>query len=344
MPPDRATKPKGHRHSPIPKKPIRKIKLLHPLDPQPSSIPCNAPPKEGTRLRYIMDYVLVPTSASVGSGLVYRQPPPDIPASPGGGWSSSDEDEDPTWVPDSPSPPKISEPDRTIPPCSLDATLHSRVSSRVSKLAHSLILMIYDAQILQLFPTWQGFLADIGHRIVAFCNSPADPIFALAIQGRGCGYYGSEGALVIGASILELAYGMDEELPHAIRITVEKALRADTTNHFDGYEPNFSLPLFMSYILIPFVATMLIQEDMKTSITVADAYRREGNTRMETVAAGLEWNELPPEDTVTDICDIEAASYTMVEETNGEALLSYPECESETAASHSTVPYLSRCF
>ncbi|KAJ7899167.1 hypothetical protein B0H14DRAFT_3543495 [Mycena olivaceomarginata] len=104
-------------------------------------------------------------------------------------------------------------------------------------------------------------------------QSKAD--FTSAIQGRHCGYYGPNGASVIESEILAMLVPK-EELSRTVYHTVQQTLRSDPRNRFDGYDAVFDFREFVTFVLTPSVATMLIQEDtgMVYSISVANAIRR----------------------------------------------------------------------
>jgi hypothetical protein len=72
----------------------------------------------------------------------------------------------------------------------------------------------------------------------------------------------------------------EEQLSRAVRHTVQKTFDAKTWNPFDGYDAVFGLRQFVAIVLIPFVATILIQEDtgMKYSINEANVIRRATST------------------------------------------------------------------
>jgi hypothetical protein len=67
-----------------------------------------------------------------------------------------------------------------------------------------------------------------------------------------------------------------EELSRTVYHTVQQTLRSDPRNRFDGYDAVFDFREFVTFVLTPSVATMLIQEDtgMVYSISVANAIRR----------------------------------------------------------------------
>ncbi|KAJ7908538.1 hypothetical protein B0H13DRAFT_658080 [Mycena leptocephala] len=67
-----------------------------------------------------------------------------------------------------------------------------------------------------------------------------------------------------------------EELSRTVYHTVQQTLRSDPRNRFDGYDAVLDFREFVTFILTPSVATMLIQEDtgMVYSISVVNAIRR----------------------------------------------------------------------
>jgi hypothetical protein len=87
--------------------------------------------------------------------------------------------------------------------------------------------------------------------------------------------YGPNGASVIESEILAMLVPK-EELSRTVYHTVQQTLRSDPRNRFDGYDAVFDFREFVTFVLTPSVATMLIQEDtgMVYSISVANAIRR----------------------------------------------------------------------
>ncbi|KAJ7713178.1 hypothetical protein B0H14DRAFT_3902038 [Mycena olivaceomarginata] len=147
---------------------------------------------------------------------------------------------------------------------------------RVKGLAQYLNFMVNDAEVLALSPVWTSFLADIDYKIVQFCKSPSKAKFISAIRGKRCGYYGKNGASAIETEILAMLVVKEEQLSRTVCHTVEETLRAHTWNQFDGYDAGFDFRQFVTFVLTPFVATMLIQEDMGMvySMNEANAIRR----------------------------------------------------------------------
>lgn len=68
----------------------------------------------------------------------------------------------------------------------------------------------------------------------------------------------------------------EEWLSRTVCNTVQETLRADIENEFDGYDAVFCFRQFVTFVLTPFVATMLIQEDtgMVNSMKEATAIPR----------------------------------------------------------------------
>ncbi|KAJ7818119.1 hypothetical protein B0H14DRAFT_2840617 [Mycena olivaceomarginata] len=157
-----------------------------------------------------------------------------------------------------------------------DVLDHSNLPGRVKGLAQYLNFMVNDAEVLALSPVWTSFLADIDYKIVQFCKSPSKAKFTSAIRGKRCGYYGQNGASAIETEILAMLVVKEEQLLRTVCHTVEETLRAHTWNQFDGYDAAPDPRQFVTLALTPFVATMLIQEDMGMvySMNEANAIRR----------------------------------------------------------------------
>ncbi|KAJ7148586.1 hypothetical protein C8R46DRAFT_1127649 [Mycena filopes] len=111
---------------------------------------------------------------------------------------------------------------------------------------------------------WQTFLIHIDHKIFKFARSNAKDGFTYAQLGSRCGYYGPKGAIII-ESALTLMFDRIFDLTSQSLYNTLNQLILQNEKAFDKYDDTsnlIELPNFISFILVPFTASLLIAEDL----------------------------------------------------------------------------------
>ncbi|KAJ7602332.1 hypothetical protein FB45DRAFT_1107473 [Roridomyces roridus] len=142
------------------------------------------------------------------------------------------------------------------------------VPRRVLDLSGQLLQMIQDIDTLENSPIWLAFINNIGGQIFAFSDSSKQIHYPSALAGRRCGYYGAKGEFLIQSTVMRILAGNEEDLSNMLCDTVDEIVKNDLTS-FDDYDPTsnlISLKDFVSFLLVPFAATLLIAEDQGASM------------------------------------------------------------------------------
>ncbi|KAJ7696338.1 hypothetical protein B0H16DRAFT_1903823 [Mycena metata] len=140
---------------------------------------------------------------------------------------------------------------------------YSALVPRILELKEPLLDMFQSTETLEESLIFQKFLTDINHRLFAFSNSESKRNFKQAILGRRCGYYGPRGEFIINSTIYRMLSTEDEQLEIQLCTTLSEIIEKDC-NQFDEYDPTsnlLSIKDFVSFILTPYVASLLISED-----------------------------------------------------------------------------------
>ncbi|KAJ7152445.1 hypothetical protein C8R46DRAFT_1357483 [Mycena filopes] len=135
---------------------------------------------------------------------------------------------------------------------------------RVAALGDNILELIEDADALADSLIWQTFLIHIDHKIFKFARSNAKDGFTYAQLGSRCGYYGPKGAIII-ESALTLMFDRTFDLTSQSLYNTLNQLILQNEKAFDKYDDTsnlIELPDFISFILVPFTASLLIAEDL----------------------------------------------------------------------------------
>ncbi|KAJ6595010.1 hypothetical protein DFH09DRAFT_1412818 [Mycena vulgaris] len=161
-------------------------------------------------------------------------------------------------------------------PTTIDyAALHGRILA----LDTQILRMIEDPIVLDNSPIWEFFLQNIGCNIFAFSKSKSKLLFADALDGRRCGYYGPKGELLINSTIIRMLALKEDDLGDKLYETLVTIVK-ENPDVFDKYDEDsalISIKDFVSFILTPFAVTLLISEDKGLSYEDATSERNASN-------------------------------------------------------------------
>ncbi|KAJ7803902.1 hypothetical protein B0H14DRAFT_3883814 [Mycena olivaceomarginata] len=142
---------------------------------------------------------------------------------------------------------------------------------RIASLRPDILGLLTNSNILANSPVWKSFLELIEYRIFAFSSSPS--LFQTAFLG--CGYFGPKGQSVIESSLETLISKATSAAPNKRLFSTQSAL-IDTPKPWDQgpdiLPDNVAIlapPEFVKFILVPFVATSLIAEDLDCTFAQA---------------------------------------------------------------------------
>ncbi|KAJ6529437.1 hypothetical protein DFH09DRAFT_1412174 [Mycena vulgaris] len=161
-------------------------------------------------------------------------------------------------------------------PTTIDYTaLHARILA----LDTQILQMIEDPIVLDNSAIWESFLQNIGCNIFAFSKSKSKLLFADALDGRRCGYYGPKGELLINSTIIRMLALKEDDPGDKLYETLVTIVK-ENPDVFDKYDEDSALICikdFVSFILTPFVVTLLISEDKGLSYEDATSERNASN-------------------------------------------------------------------
>ncbi|KAF8127808.1 hypothetical protein K438DRAFT_1888848 [Mycena galopus ATCC 62051] len=135
-----------------------------------------------------------------------------------------------------------------------------------------LLDLITKPEKLKTCPTFRDFLLSINFRLLPFIKSSTHREFLDAIKHKTCGYYGPQGQMIMFSCLLcFVAENEDEhDLENALFSTMFTIIGDDEDDQFDDlhtlYEDSCCLCMkdFVDFVLVPFVATFLISQDLPT--------------------------------------------------------------------------------
>ncbi|KAJ7930299.1 hypothetical protein B0H13DRAFT_1858928 [Mycena leptocephala] len=157
---------------------------------------------------------------------------------------------------------------------------YATLPERILKLRKQVLEIIQDETVLRELPVWQDFLRNIDHKIFQFSDSRSKLAFTYALYGRRCGCYGPRGEFLINSAIIRLLSGDDvDSLSTTLFDTLHAIVLADATL-LDPYNETsnlIELRDFISFILTPSVAALLIAEDMDIPMDKAHDVRDDSN-------------------------------------------------------------------
>ncbi|KAJ7688113.1 hypothetical protein B0H17DRAFT_1135768 [Mycena rosella] len=150
------------------------------------------------------------------------------------------------------------------------------ISDRVFALRDHIIDLASDSDELAVCPVWLTFLGNIKYKMYAFAKAPVDSFSAAAERSKRCGYFGPEGQGLI-ASVVDNITG---ESLHRDQIFQTVASLIDTPDHWDKpgkHAELISASSFIDHILVPYVATCLIADDLEISFEMALVVKSESS-------------------------------------------------------------------
>ncbi|KAJ7154490.1 hypothetical protein C8R46DRAFT_1196825 [Mycena filopes] len=143
---------------------------------------------------------------------------------------------------------------------------------RIAALQDEILEMIEDADVLENSLIWQTFVIDIDHKVFKFARSQSKDVeFHYAQLGSRPGYYGPKGAIIIESTLTLMFDCIFDTTCQSLYNTLNHIITQDD-KAFDKYDVTsnlIELPDFISFILVPFTATLLIAEDR--SVDILDA-------------------------------------------------------------------------
>ncbi|KAJ6585559.1 hypothetical protein B0H19DRAFT_1059771 [Mycena capillaripes] len=151
----------------------------------------------------------------------------------------------------------------------------TNVRNRILGFCDRLLLMVQNPSILKESSVWNNFLTCINYRLSQFARSSSAQkmkSYRTLYAGR-CGYYGPRGEFIINSTLTRLL-AMDSYKTDLLETVHELVVDDIDLFDFDGdYDETANLiPLddFISFVLAPFVAALLISDDRK--ITLEEAH------------------------------------------------------------------------
>ncbi|KAJ7787072.1 hypothetical protein B0H14DRAFT_2955588, partial [Mycena olivaceomarginata] len=133
---------------------------------------------------------------------------------------------------------------------------------RVLELQDQLLDLICDDRALDECPIWRNFLEQISYKVHAFSLAEIESFAPAADRAARCGYYGPTGKAIISSTL----YDYVNKATSWIQIHNTIVTLTDTPQQWDRPGRNGTLlseAQFIDYILVPFVTTNLIAEDLR---------------------------------------------------------------------------------
>ncbi|KAJ7841471.1 hypothetical protein B0H14DRAFT_2782691 [Mycena olivaceomarginata] len=133
---------------------------------------------------------------------------------------------------------------------------------RVLELQDQLLDLICDDRALDECPIWRNFLEQISYKVHAFSLAEIGSFAPAADRAARCGYYGPTGKAIISSTL----YDYVNKATSWIQIHNTIVTLTDTPQQWDRPGRNGTLlseAQFIDYILVPFVTTTLIAEDLR---------------------------------------------------------------------------------
>ncbi|KAF8134807.1 hypothetical protein K438DRAFT_1883060 [Mycena galopus ATCC 62051] len=135
-----------------------------------------------------------------------------------------------------------------------------------------LLDLITKPEKLKTCPTFRDFLLSINFCLFPFIKSNTHHEFLNAIKHKTCGYYGLQGQMIMFSCLLRFVAENEDEhdLENALFSTMFTIIGDDEDDQFDDlhtlYEDSCCLRMkdFVDFVLVPFVATFLISQDLPT--------------------------------------------------------------------------------
>ncbi|KAK6992318.1 hypothetical protein R3P38DRAFT_3435577 [Favolaschia claudopus] len=157
-------------------------------------------------------------------------------------------------------------------PATIDWNL---LHSRILKHSARILAMITDKKTLEDSAIWTTFLDCIDSKIYAFSNASSKKDYTNALLQARCGYYGPKGSLLIHSTLNRIIAPDADDLASRLYHTVDTII-GDNPGAFDDYVTDselIDLDDFISFILAPFTATLLIELDLDCDFEDANFHR-----------------------------------------------------------------------
>ncbi|KAF8130000.1 hypothetical protein K438DRAFT_1788922 [Mycena galopus ATCC 62051] len=157
---------------------------------------------------------------------------------------------------------------------------YKALPARILSLRKYFIAMIHNQALLEQSDVWQTFLRMIDHKVFDFSASKSKLGYTYALLACRCGYsYGPKGEFLINSTILRILSDDENSLGYRLHSTLDSIISSD----YDKYdEPDTNSDLielndFVSFILTPFAAALLIAQDMGVDLEPASDIRDNSN-------------------------------------------------------------------
>ncbi|KAF8214661.1 hypothetical protein K438DRAFT_1955713 [Mycena galopus ATCC 62051] len=139
--------------------------------------------------------------------------------------------------------------------------------------------MIYDGSTLVKSDVWTAFIEAIDRKIFEFSVAKSALGYTHALFARCAGYYGPKGEFILNSTIIRMLADEQDSLAGSLHRTVHDIIMADVDSfdEYDGDSELISLQDFISFILVPFAAALLIAEDFDIDLEDADNIRDASN-------------------------------------------------------------------
>ncbi|KAK6992296.1 hypothetical protein R3P38DRAFT_3086703, partial [Favolaschia claudopus] len=157
-------------------------------------------------------------------------------------------------------------------PATIDWNL---LHSRILKHSARILAMITDKKTLEESAIWTTFLDCIDSKIYPFSKASSKKDYTNALLQARCGYYGPKGSLLIHSTLNRIIAPDADDLASRLYHTVDTII-GDNPGAFDDYVTDselIDLDDFISFVLAPFTATLLIELDLDCDFEDANFHR-----------------------------------------------------------------------
>ncbi|KAJ7042029.1 hypothetical protein C8F04DRAFT_1252502 [Mycena alexandri] len=156
------------------------------------------------------------------------------------------------------------------------------LSNRIFALKPEMESLITSSYQLDSSPFWDDFLFAINYQLADFCGAQSKIQFPAARNLKCCGYFGPQGQFIIESCLLRMVEELKLEhndLEAKLLVTLHTAITAGKNSEQFEYDEDsdlaasnyLSLRDFSDYVLLPFVSSSLILQDLPGLETLQDA-------------------------------------------------------------------------
>ncbi|KAK6992572.1 hypothetical protein R3P38DRAFT_2981647 [Favolaschia claudopus] len=149
------------------------------------------------------------------------------------------------------------------------------IHSRILKHAPEILAMITDKKTLEESAIWTTFLECIDSNIYAFSKASSKKNYTNALLQARCGFYGPKGSLLLQSTLKRIMASEADSLAANLYHTLDSIIE-DNPEAFDECDPDcelIELDDFISFILAPHTATLLMALDMDCDFKDANFHR-----------------------------------------------------------------------